>query len=546
VRVVRLSVLSAGIALGVVAEWAALHRPSFAAAATGYEQRVAAADFVVGLVLIACGIACRRGRRESRIGILLIVSGFAWFLGTFATSSFESVADVGALFVTLHRGPLVHAVLTYPSGRLRDRFEGLVVAAAYATSAVAVVGQRSGTEILLGCVVVLTAARASARAVGPRRRARRPALAAAIAFAAVLEGAGIVTLVNGGDAGDRAVLWAYQAVIVVIAVGLTFDLLRSRWAEATVTDLVVELGAVSEEGVLRERLAAALGDRSLTIGYWIPEEGAFVDERGGLAVLPESTSHRQVTVVRDAGEPVAALVHDAGALEEQGLADAVAAALRIAVANIRLRRQIARQVEEIEASRRRIVEAADVQRRRLERAMREGPERRLEEIEQVLASAQGDGADPATLAEALAELGTARTELGELAQGIHPRLLIERGLGDALADLARRAPVRVELHVSEERVNPAVAATAYFICSESLANVGKHARAAHATIRIERVGARLVVTVRDDGGGGARLEAGSGLRGLADRVEALGGRFRLDSRPEEGTTVVAELPVDEL
>lgn len=543
-RALRVSVLPAGIALGVAAEWAALHRPSFAAAATGHEQRVAVADFAVGVALIACGAACRRGRPESRIGTLLVAAGFTWFLGTFATSSFESVASFGALFVTLHRGPLVHALLSYPSGRLRDRFERCVVAAVYATAAIAVVGERSGTALFISCVVLLTAARAYARAAGPLRRARLPALAAALAFAVVLASAGIVTLASGGGPADRAVLWAYEAVIAVIAVGFTFDLLRSGWAEATVTDLVVELGEVSEEGLLRERLAAALGDRSLAIGYWISEEGAFVDEHGGRLVLPEGTSDRQVTVVRDAREPVAALVHDAGVLEDQGLADSVAAALRIAVDNVRLRRQIAHQVEEIEASRRRIIEAADLQRRRLERVVREEPERRLEQLERLLTGAQGDGADPTMLAEALAELGLARTELQELARGIHPRLLAERGLGHALSDLARRARVRLELRVSEERVSPAIEAAAYFVCSEAIANVGKHARAARATIRVERVADRLIVTVRDGGGGGATLDAGSGLRGLADRVEALGGSFTLESRPGEGTTLLAELPID--
>src|SRR6266516_4708254 len=122
-KVLRLSVLPAGVALGLAAEWAALQRPSFAAAATAQEQRLVAADFVVGVSLLVCGAVCDWRRPESRIGPLLIGAGVAWFLGSFATASFDSLAGFGAIFVTWHRGPLLHAVLSYPSGRLRGRFE---------------------------------------------------------------------------------------------------------------------------------------------------------------------------------------------------------------------------------------------------------------------------------------------------------------------------------------------------------------------------------------------------------------------------------------
>jgi len=359
----------------------------------------------------------------------------------------------------------------------------------------------------------------------------------------VLAAGSVASLAGAGDGVDRAILWAYQIVIFAVAVGFLVDLLRGTWTQATVTGLVVDLGAVPEEGILRERLAAALGDPSLAVGYWIPEEAGYFDDAGRPLELPEEGSGREVTFARDGDEPVAALVHDAGVLQDRELVDSVAAAARIAVSNVRLQTEIRRQVQEIEASRRRIVEAADVERRRLERELQEGAEQRLAQVETALLESAGNGDQAALFDEALAELGRARAELQEFAQGIHPRVLTEGGLPAALADLARRATVPVELSAPQERVSPSVEAAAYFVCSEALANIGKYAEATRAAIEIKRAGERLLVSVRDDGVGGASLEKGSGLRGLADRVEALGGRLTVESPPGEGTVLVAELPI---
>jgi hypothetical protein len=535
-------VIPVGIALGLVAEWTALRRPDFAQPADAAELRLAAADLVVGVVLIACGWACSSRRPESRVGLLLAAAGFAWFLGTFATSTLESAADVGALFVTLHRGPLVHALIAYPTGRCSDRLERIVVAAGYVSAVVADLGESPWVMLGLAAVLVGTRATTFRRARGPMRRARRVALAAALAFAAVLAAAAVASLAESGAGTDRALLWAYQAAIVAIAVALTVDLLRGGWSAATVTGLVVELGEVSEGATLRGALARALGDPSLVVGYWDEEEGAYFDERGDRVELPEQGSRRQVTELRDLGRPLAALVHEPASLEDPKLAESVLAAVRIAVSNIALQREIRRRIGELDASRRRLVEAADLQRRQLEQRVRDGAASRLEQVEEILMGAEDEGADAAVLAGVLAELGAAGAELGEFAQGVRPRLLTEQGLAAALADLVQRGGVPVELRVAQTRWAPAVEAAAYFVCAEALANIGKHAPSARATIEVAQSGARLIVIVADDGDGGASLDAGSGLRGLADRVEALGGQFTVTSPPGEGTTVVAELP----
>jgi hypothetical protein len=535
-------VIPAGIAFGLVAEWTALRRPDFAQPADAAELRLAAADLVVGAVLIACGWTCWSRRPESRVGPLLAAAGFAWFLGTFATSTLESAADFGALFVTLHRGPLVHALIAYPTGRCSNRRERIVVAAGYASAVVADVGESPWVMLGLAAALVGTLATTYMRAGGPMRRARRVALAAALAFAAVLAAAAVVSLADAGAGTDRALLWAYQAVIVAIAVGLTVDLLRGGWSAATVTGLVVELGEVSEEATLRGALARALGEPSLVVGYWDEEEGAYFDERGDRVELPGQASRRQVTELRDLGRPLAALVHEPASLDDPKLAESVLAAVRIAVSNIALQREIRRRIGELDASRRRLVEATDLQRRQLEQRVREGAASRLEQVDEILTGAEEEGADPALLADVLAELGAAGTELGEFAQGVRPRLLTEQGLPAALADLVQRGGVPVELRVAQTRLPPAIEAAAYFVCAEALANIGKHAPAARATIEVAQADAGLIVTVTDDGDGGASLDAGSGLRGLADRVEALGGRFTVTSPPGEGTTLTAELP----
>ena len=313
------SVLALGFALGVLAEWAALHRPAFAIPAGSAERWLALADFAAGMALVGCGAI----RLQRRTGRLLTVAGFAWFLGTFAAATTNWIASVGALFLTLHRGPFVHALLAHPSGRMRDPVVTAAVAAAYVCAFVADVGEEPAAMLALAGLVALAAV---------RRRATRPVLLGGLAYAAVLVAGAIMS-------GD-GVLWGYDVVVAAVAVALTIDLRASE------TQVVVELGEVREERTLRARLAATLGDPALAVGYWVPEQGAFVDERGDRVDMPADL--RRVTVVRDGGEPLAALVHEPGLLEDRRLAESVPAAVRIAVANIRLEREIARQIGEVE------------------------------------------------------------------------------------------------------------------------------------------------------------------------------------------------------
>jgi signal transduction histidine kinase len=312
--------------------------------------------------------------------------------------------------------------------------------------------------------------------------------------------------------------------------------------------LVVEL-AESPSGTLRDALAGALGDPTLQVGYWLPESGRYVDARGRRLELPQPGTGRAVTPIELDGRPIGILVHDPAVLDDPGLLDSIASAARLAASNARLQAEVRAQVAEVMASRRRLVEVGDQERRRLERRLREGAEQRLDMLAgslvkaQALAEESADGQTRERLEQAERQLRRTMRELHELAQGLHPRALEESGLAAALAELARQSPVPIAVHLSAGELPRDVEAGAYYVCSEALANLAKHARASSGAITVATRDGRLVVEVVDDGVGGADARKGTGLRGLADRVEALGGRVTVASSEGEGTRLTAEIPL---
>jgi signal transduction histidine kinase len=515
-RRLHLALWPAGLVLGIAAEWRAWND----------DPELTALDLAAGFVLIALGLVAWQRRGSSAVGPLLAAGGFAWFLG-----------DVANWTLYLHRGPLVQLVVCYPSGRPRSRLQWAVVAAGYACAAVSPLARNDKVTILLAVAICCTAFGRYLVASGPERRACAAALGAAAAFATVLA-LGAAARLAGVEAG-RAMLWTYEAVIGLVGVWLFADLLWGRWARAAVTGLVVDLGELGDAGSLRDRLARALGDPSLVVGYWLPGEGRYVDEAGRPVRLPLAGVGRAVTPLEQDGEPVAALVHDASVLGDPGLVADVASAARLAVANVRLQAQVRSRVAEVAASRRRIVQATDAQRRGLERRLRRGAEQRLGHVAELIS----DSGPP--LAEIAAGLAAARAELREFARGVHPAALVEGGLVAALAELAERSPVPIEVTAPSGRLPAAAEAAAYFVCSEALANIAKYAQASRASVRLETGEGVLVVEVADDGVGGADPAGGSGLRGLVDRVEALGGRLGIDSPPGRGTRLTVELPLAE-
>jgi signal transduction histidine kinase len=335
---------------------------------------------------------------------------------------------------------------------------------------------------------------------------------------------------------------------VVWPLALLLGLLRSQLDRSAVGRLIVELGSglpVPER--LRSVLAGTLHDPSLQLAYWLPERNAFVDSAGA-PVHVEPDSGRALTHLERDGEPIAVLMHDPVLAGEPELVAAVAAGAGMAVQNERLHAQVRSQLREVYASRARIVEAADGARRRVERDLHDGAQQRLVTVAlalrlahtQVDAGTRGDLA--ALLDEAGPELAGGLEELRELARGIYPVLLTDAGLGPALCSLAERCSLPAVVgDVPDRRWAEAVEQTCYFVVSEALTNAAKHAAAAQVVVDVQQNGDRLQVQVRDDGTGGAD-PSGSGLRGLADRVAALGGELSVDSPCDGGTRVIATVP----
>jgi len=530
----RLVLPAVAVALALAVEWLGY----------GGKAGLAAADLTVGLAFLLCGLVVSKRAGHGRIALLFLATGLAWLLGTLAGSEGAALSSVGAALLYVHRGPLAQLILAYPTGRLHSRIDRAVVAAAYADGVVVPLAQNDVlTIVLVGSVV-------AAGAIGLRgllpdlRRARALATAAAALAAGALVLGSAARLSGATSLSNTTLLVVYEATLVIAAIVLAAGLLVRRPERAVVTDLVVELGANPRSGTLRDALARAYADPTLELGYWLG--GSYVDGEGRTMTLPPAGGDRAVTLVERDGRPVAALVHDIAIADDPDLAGAVAAAARLTSSNARLQAELRAQLEELAASRRRALEAGDAQRSRLERRLNHAADLHLAEMRAALARAQRDAPPEAAsaLAAAVHELDEAVVEMHELARGIHPHTLIESGLAAALAELAVTAPVQVSVAVPEDRFAPSIEAAAYFVCAEALANVAKYAQSDRASVGIRREDGRLTVLVSDGGVGGADPARGSGLRGLADRVEALGGRLTVASPPAGGTTVLAEIPLE--
>jgi len=476
------------------------------------------------------------------------------------------------------------AVFAYPSGHVTDRAERILIKVGFgATFAftlaillvydgsrplrffdpaprksvlllngnadAAVALQKTFVIVVWGVLAVAAIALLVRKLVQATPRARRmlaPLLLAAIAVAlrAVFESA--FTFGSPPAQVKEYLFWWQIAAFIGLPVALLVGFLRARLARASVGDLVLELERTPPQGI-RDALSRALGDMTLEIFFWLPDRQTFVDAAGRSVDLP-TDGHRTITMLEHHGERLAALVHDPSLLDEPKLVEAAGAAARLALENARLQAETRAQLEEVRQSRARIVTAADQERQRIERDIHDGAQQRLVALGLQLRSAQrriGDSSDPQVdrlLAAAVDELKAAVEELRELARGVHPAILTEDGLAAALESLVSRTPFPVELKAEEGRLPSQVEATAYFLACEALANSVKHSAASRATIRAQRHKGLLVVEVEDDGIGGANTSNGSGLRGLADRVEALGGSLRVESPAGGGTRVVGEIP----
>jgi signal transduction histidine kinase len=493
-------------------------------------------DLLVGGTFLAGGLVGHRRRPASSTGLLLAATGLAWFLGNLDLVSTGVLSWVAAEVLWLHRGVLLHAIVSFASGRLRAPAERLIVALGYLTS-LAPFARIEAVSLGVWVLALLVIAQRTRSASADRRWEPTAALRSSLAVTLLLAGAWLARTA-AGPVVDPTVLVAYQLVLATVAVGLTLALVRDRSVQ--VADLVVEL-AEGSTGELQDALAAALDDASLEVAYRLPGMGGYVTADGRPFRVPAVDPDRVVTPIEENGETLAIVVHDPRSLDEPRLVASLAMVVRLTSSNVRLRAELRDQIAEVEASRRRLLEAGDDERRRLQQRLDAGARAHLLTALDRLRTAGGCFAD---VVDAERQAERTLDDLDELARGLHP-VALRAGLDGALRELIGHATVPTTLHLQIGALPDHLAASAYFVCSEALSNATKHAHASAIHVKVTADTERLTVSVTDDGVGGATLDGGTGLRGLADRVEGLGGTLTVGPSTGGGTRLVAELPLDD-
>ena len=529
--------------------------------------------FLVGLAFAGSGLYAWGRRPENRLGPLMAAVGCVYLVAQIliqahASSLFTAGIWLSDAWVVL----FVVFLLAFPDGRISARFDLAVIgmfalmafplelawllfwttggspenALAFwpnATVAGNIDSAQRSLVVLASVVLAIALARRWLLASPPGRRALVPILVGAVG---ILLGSVLVAL-DKFQIEFPTAQWAVFAVYVAIPLVVLGGILRSRLARSTVGDLFVELRADPSPTELRDALARTLRDPSLSLAYWLPQFRSWSDLDGRPAELPVEGDERATTMIDRKGEHVAALIHDPALLDEPELLDAVGAAAGIAIENGRLHVELRARLEELRGSRSRIIAAGQKERQRLERNLHDGAQQRLIALSlelSLLEEELGPDADTGRrLGQARREIATSLGELREVARGIHPAVVTGHGLAVALEQLTARAPVPVRLTVAiDERLPEQVEVAAYYLVAESLANVARHSGASSARVDVSRANGQALIEVTDDGVGGADTERGTGLRGLADRVEALGGRLRVWSPNGGGTRVNAEIP----
>ncbi len=434
-------------------------------------------------------------RPGNNIGPLMTAIGFTWFFQGLSSSGNSVIFAIGIVGSSLPYAILVHLLVTFPAGRFESRFQRLVVAAAYLTT----------TVLQLAWALF----------IDPTVQSD-------------CDGCPENPILISGHEGIAGVVNALQVTLASFAIASTVAIVFLRWRRSTaaqrrVLTPVVLTGAIAFTILLAQLILTEIGVPQAV------EDGTYI-----------------AAIVVFASLPFAFLL---GLLRSRiGRAEEVTTAL--SAENEQLNAELRAKVEELRASRARIVEAGYAERRRVERDLHDGAQQRLMALTMNLRLARDKlasepGATAELLDEAMDELAAATAELRELARGIHPVVLSDRGLAAALGGLAERSPVPVEvIETPSERLPAPVESATYFVVAEALTNVARYAEANEASVRVGRENGIVEIEVRDDGIGGADLDGGTGLRGLEDRVAALEGSFVVRSSPGEGTTVEARIPCE--
>lgn len=528
-----------------------------------------------GWAFVLAGTVAHRARPRSGIGRLMVVIGLLWLakelLHPPLTTPFAFLLEQLALAM------LGHVFVTFPSGRLRgwERRAALIwygwvvlgwlastpfddpfafcepcaphllflrddPAIRLVVSNVLWVG--IATMALIAVAVVVRrwwiASRVGRREISPLGMALGPILVAAVILPASQE------LLGGPALGLRLQVYLGNVALMALPVVILVELLRTRLSHARVAELVQQLSRPLPPGEVESVLADTLKDPALRLGFRHTDDGQVVDVAGHSLSLPDGDATRVVTDVA-ADQTPAVVIHDAAVDPE--LVRSAVAATGLSLENERLHARVRAQLEELRRSRARLATAADQERRRVERDLHDGAQQRLLTLAMMLDRARTrDDVPPGTelrseLDAAVDEARDILEELRRLARGIYPPELTEHGLRPALESLADRCSLPVAVDVPHRRFPQQVETVVYFVAAEALTNVAKHARAQRARLELAEQDGAILLQVQDDGTGEVDPE-GSGLQGLRDRVEAIGGELRVRGVPDQGTIITASLP----
>jgi signal transduction histidine kinase len=540
---------------------------------------VAIHDALPGVVFLAAGLLAWRARPQSRTGPWMVLTALLLFVGNFGNGSVPVVHQLAYGFHDLYFLPLGIVVVSFPTGRLRRGVESWLARIALAwlvfvaiitvislnparcppaitcpanpfllvpdvgsLEAIVTIRNIGGQVVWLAFVLVV--ARRWWSSTSAARRALVPVWFSGVAIAISGVASSALAELGAYDIADAFDGWFNWGISMLIPVVLLIGLIRGRLDQAAIGDLIEELaGTRHSSEQLRAALARAVGDPTLELAFPVGDE--YVDPEGRPVTLPPTGAPRRATPVERDGETLAMIVHDRALDANPGLVRSAGAAAAMALENERLTAEVRARLVAVGASRARLVEAADAERARIERNLHDGAQQRLVTLAirlRTLADASTDEVVTARLEALGLELDGALAELRELARGIHPAVLAQSGLASALQALADRSPIDVHVQAPATRFRDSIEAAAYYVAAEAVTNAVRHGHARHVTIGVV-ADTQLIVTIADDGVGGADPRAGTGLLGLEDRVAALGGSLTLTSSPGAGTRLRAAFPL---
>ena len=497
------------------------------------------AEFVpwlaAGWGCVACGLVARRVAAWSLEGVLLVAVGLTWLLPDLSTClnieplshrcvALNTAPALAGAVSWLWLGVLGHAVVAFADGRASKPPLLFAAIAAYALALAIGVGATQARPLL---AVLLIVAPFVSRVVRHDDDATTW-VASTVAGVAV---AGAVLL-------DPGAANALEAGVVVASLSLLAGLVTIARSRASLTaDRAVELGPA---------LANALGDPTFRLAVRAPDGDGWLSTSGSALPAPAIGDIASTAIVRD-GIEIARLTHDGSTLADPDIRAAVVTAVEMEAHNTRLRASLVAQAEALSSSRRRLVDAGLLEREALGREVEVEVMLRLDRLARDVQAVPRHGlATEAAerLRRAAEAIGAATAEVENLARGVYPSALADRGLIGALRELAATMPIDVRVEGNDGASGgPETDATLYFLCAEALTNAARHARASSVRIEVTRRAAELAVRIEDDGAGGADPAKGTGLRGLRDRVEALAGTLVIESVAGMGTRLVATIPV---